>query len=101
MSKIIKFAACLLLLAMLPIALFACNSQVPEPTESANESEEATQKPTATEEVIVGTPIDILGNEDKIKIIPRLSNTSRRCPRHPELIGGSKNEYKQEAFDAN
>ena len=76
MSKIRKFAACLLLLAMLPIALFAYNSQVPEPTESANESEEATQKPTATEEVIVGTPIDLLGNEDKIKIIGRYQTTA-------------------------
>lgn len=60
---------------MLPIALFACDKQTPEPTESESKSETVTQKPKATEEVAVGTPIDLLGNEDKIKIIGRYQST--------------------------
>lgn len=75
MIKAKRLIALLLLLCMLPLALFACNSQSNEPTESESESAKPTEKPTATEEVIIGTPIDLLGNEDKIKIIGRYQAT--------------------------
>ncbi len=72
MKKIITLVAILLLLATLPFALFACNS---EPDATSDSSTSATT--TGKDDTLAGTEYKIKDNLDKIKINGRYSVSNR------------------------
>lgn len=74
MKKLYVIVAILLVIAMLPLALFSCNSkEKPTEAQTGEPTEAPTQKPT--EKQIVGTKTELLGNADKVKINGRWSET--------------------------
>ena len=76
MKKFYVAIALLLIVTMLPVALFSCNSKEEKPTEAPTSAPtEAPTKPQATEEPIIGTKTSLLGNADKVKINGRWSET--------------------------
>ena len=75
MKRILMITALILMLTMLPVALFSCNS--PEETEAPTEAptETETEKPKETEPPLEGTEYSLLENIDKIKINGRYTKT--------------------------